>query len=117
LSNASRAAALRALANDNSTDAAYPTGTDQVNARTEQILDVTEAAAKVIAGAEKVAADAALRAAAPDIPQRVKKALLPKHVHINKVVDNQTADLLYDSANDLSVLMPLAIEGVEGFAH
>ena len=30
LSNASRAAALRALANDNSTDAAYPTGTDQV---------------------------------------------------------------------------------------
>merc|ERR1719359_2565866 len=60
---------------------------------------------------------AALRAAAPDIPQRVKKALLPKHVHINKVVDNQTADLLYDSANDLSVLMPLAIEGGEGFAH
>jgi len=117
LSNASRAAALRALANDNSTDAAYPTGTDQVNARTAQILDVTEAAAKVIAGAEKVAADAALRAAAPDIPQRVKKALLPKHVHINKVVDNQTADLLYDSANDLSVLMPLAIEGGEGFAH
>merc|ERR1719353_1045087 len=78
------------------------------------------AVASAVAAAQTAAhkaAHAALRAAAPDIPQRVKKALLPKHIHINKVVDNQTADLLYDSANDLSVLMPLAIEGGEGFAH
>lgn len=98
LKNFSYAASLRAILNDNATDASFASGTAQVGARTEELFDVAEAAAKLVAGAEKVAAQAALAAAAPEIPARVAWAMVKHRTKIAAAIANESSSLLLSDA-------------------
>jgi len=98
--------ALRAIANDNSTDPQlYASGTEEVKAKEDAIETVARAARKLVLGAEKVAAAAALKAAAPDIPERVSAAVKVHKVRIQKALDNVTTEALLEAAFDGPDLM------------
>lgn len=97
--------ALRALRLDNATSAKFPSGTAEVAAKTAAVERVAEAAKRLVLGSEKVAAAAALKAAAPDIPERVNAAVSVHHKKIQIAEDNVTIAALIDDADSSSDLM------------
>merc|ERR1719460_2133753 len=101
-----RQMAMRALHLDNATSAKFPSGTAEVAAKTAAVERVAEAAKKLVLGSEKVAAAAALKAAAPDIPERVNAAVSVHHKKIQIAEDNVTIAALIDDAEPSSELMP-----------
>merc|ERR1719453_2259730 len=102
-----RQMAMRALHLDNATSSKFPSGTAEVAAKTAAVERVAEAAKKLVLGSEKVAAAAALKAAAPDIPERVNAAVSVHHKKIQIAEENVTVAALLDDADDPSGdLMP-----------
>jgi len=97
--------AMRALHLDNATSAKFPSGTAEVAAKTAAVERVAEAAKKLVLGSEKVAAAAALKAAAPDIPERVNAAVSVHHKKIQIAEDNVTIAALIDDAEPSNELM------------
>merc|ERR1719379_2874959 len=97
--------ALRALRLDNATSSKFPSGTAEVAAKTAAVERVAEAAKRLVLGSEKVAAAAALKAAAPDIPERVKAAVSVHHKKIQLAEDNVTVAALIDDVDSSSDLM------------
>merc|ERR1719326_178629 len=97
--------AKRALQLDNATSPKFPSGTAEVAAKTAEVERVAQAAKKLLLGAEKVAAGAALKAAAPDIPERVNAAVSVHHKKIQIAEDNVTIAALIDDAEPSDELM------------
>jgi hypothetical protein len=94
--------AMRALRLDNATSDKFSSGTEEVAERTATVERVAQAAKKLVLGSEKVAAAAALKAAAPDIPERVNAAVSVHHKKIQIAEDNVTvAALIDDTSSDL----------------
>jgi len=97
--------AMRALRLDNATSDKFPSGTAEVAAKTAEVERVAEAAKKLVLGSEKVAAAAALKAAAPDIPERVNAAVNVHHKKIQIAEENVTIAALIDDAAPSGDLM------------
>jgi hypothetical protein len=97
--------AMRVLQLDNATSAKYPSGTAEVAAQTAAVERVAQAAKRLVLGSEKVAAAAALKAAAPDIPERVNAAVSVHHKKIQIAEDNVTITALVDDADPSGELM------------
>merc|ERR1719453_2121840 len=100
-----RQMAMRALHLDNATSSKFPSGTAEVAAKTAAVERVAEAAKRLVLGSEKVAAAAALKAAAPDIPERVNAAVKVHHKKIQIAEDNVTITALVDDADPSGELM------------
>merc|ERR1719453_2322099 len=100
-----RQMAMRALHLDNATSSKFPSGTAEVAAKTAAVERVAEAAKRLVLGSEKVAAAAALKAAAPDIPERVNAAVSVHHKKIQIAEDNVTITALVDDADPSGELM------------
>merc|ERR1719453_266792 len=100
-----RQMAMRALHLDNATSSKFPSGTAEVAAKTAAVERVAEAAKRLVLGSEKVAAAAALKAAAPDIPERVNAAVSVHHKKIQIAEDNVTIAALIDDAEPSGDLM------------
>jgi len=90
--------AMRALRLDNATEPRFLSGKEEVATKTAAVERVAQAAKQLVLGSEKVAAAAALKAAAPDIPERVNAAVNVHHKKIQTAEDNVTVAALIAAA-------------------
>lgn len=73
------------------TAAEYATSDEQVQDQADELIAVGEAAEKVVEGAEQVALRAALKEAAPDLPDRLAAAVLARRPRVSEAIAVVTA--------------------------
>merc|ERR1719502_1591810 len=96
--------AMRALRLDNATEPRFLSGKEEVATKTAAVERVAQAAKQLVLGSEKVAAAAALKAAAPDIPERVNAAVNVHHKKIQTAEDNVTISALIDDTSETPLM-------------